>query len=252
MGFLKIIRLGIAFCVIFTFILIIRWTVLPHLKVFVHALPPTHLWKGAWDVAISAGMQLMPYIITTFVILYFIYKIVSKIPIIGKIIVKIPPFPDLKRSGIFNLLDGLFGIIFSRSSLKDRLHRFAYAIGAFIEANFKFAADTTDEVLGITDKINRLNNKIKIPTSINLTNGKGSTDLESEEITAVENPLLSDEQREVSDKYQQCIAENIEQLTPDMSKEDKAHFINRNRITQIQCKAQKLQTSLSFITNKFL
>lgn len=266
MNFLKMIRLGIAFIVIFTFILIIRWTVLPHLKVFFHALPPAPIMEGIWSAAIGTGMQIMPYILATFVVLYFLYKIISKIKLIGKIILKIPPFPDIKRSGLIGLFDGIFGIIFSRDSIPKRFQRLAYAIGAFIEANFKFAADTTDEVLGITPMINKLNKKItsagqsatqslmKIPNKINLTNGKGAEDIKDTP-DPYENdpvPLLSDEQREIDDKYQLCVAENIKQITPDMSKEDIDYWQNQNKLSQIRCKVQKLQTSLAFFTNKFM
>ena len=97
---MKIIRLAIAFVIMFTMILILRWTVLPHLKVFVHALTPTPFWEGLWSTLIGIGMQLMPYILATFVIIYFLYKIISKIPLIGKIILKIPPFPEFRRSGL--------------------------------------------------------------------------------------------------------------------------------------------------------
>ena len=35
-------------------------------------------------------------------------------------------------------------------------------------------------------------------------------------------------------------------------KEDIAHIPNENKRAQIQCKVQKLQTSLAFFTNKFM
>ena len=277
---MKIIRLAIAFVIMFTMILILRWTVLPHLKVFVHALTPTPFWEGLWSTLIGIGMQLMPYILATFVIIYFLYKIISKIPLIGKIILKIPPFPEFRRSGLIGLFDGIFGIIFSRDSIPKRFQRLAYAIGSFIEQNFKFTIDTTDEVLGITPMINKLNNKItsakgsiensvyKLPGKINLTNGKGAEDIKTppDPYANDPNPILNDEQREIDDKYQQCVAENIKPipiLTPEMikdmskeelekKKEDIAHIPNENKRAQIQCKVQKLQTSLAFFTNKFM
>ena len=275
MNILRMIRLAIAFVIIFTFILIIRWTVLPHLKVFFHALPPAPLWEGIWSAIIGAGMQIMPFILAAFVIIYFLYKIISKIPLIGKIILKIPPFPEFKRSGLIGLFDGVFGIIFSRDSIPKRFQRLAYAIGAFIEANFKFAADTTDEVLGITPMINKINSKItsakgsienstyKLPTKINLTNGKGAEDIKDppDPYANQPNPILNDEQREVDDKYQLCISENMKPIPPissNMSKKDLeetkekvAAIQQQNKQAQLQCKVQKLQTTLAFLTNKF-
>lgn len=266
MNILKLIRLAIAFVVMFTMVLILRWTVLPHLKVFAHALTPTPFWEGLWSTAVGVGMQLMPIILTVFVIIYFLYKIISKIPLIGKIIIKIPPFPEFRRSGLIGLFDGIFGIIFSRDSISKRFQRLAYAIGAFIEQNFKFSVDATDEVLGITPMINKLNTKISstkdsvenaaysLPSKINITNGKGAEDIKDppDPYANQPNPILSDEQREIDDKYQQCIAENIKLIPPDMKEKDSLKNIeSQNKLIQLQCKVQKLQTSLSFFTNKF-
>jgi hypothetical protein len=258
------IRLAIAFVIIFTVILILRWTVLPHLKVFFHALPPAPLWEGIWNLMIGVGQQLMPYILVVFVFIYFIIKFINnvlgRIPLVGKVIkrvaMRVPPLPDFNRSGLVGLFDGIFGIVFSRDSIKVRIQKLGYAIGAFIEQNINYSVQTTDEVLGITPMLNKFNSKLKIPdtVSVNVTNGKGNEFIkETPDSSANEpDPILSDEQREIDDKYQQCISENIQPVLPDMSKDDIEYIKNQNQLAQVRCKVKKVQNSISFMTNKYV
>jgi len=265
MNLFRIIRLCIAFIIIFTFILIIRWTVLPHLKVFFHALPPAPLWEGAWNAFIGAGLQIMPFIIAVFLVLWAVYtaikKTVCRIPLFGKIICKIidrtTPFPELKRAGIFALFDAIIGIIFSPDSLSKRFTRLGQALAAFIESNFTFAAETTDEVLGITPMINKINSSIQLPKTIKLTGtdkvGKPYNDYEHPKPEVNDAPLLTDEQREMDDKYQMCIAQNTTQLTPDIIDPEQINYIKvQNQFARTQCKVNKLQSSMAYMINKYV
>jgi hypothetical protein len=264
MNLFKMIQLAISFIIIFTFILIIRWTVLPHLKVFFHGLPPAPLWEGAWNAFIGAGQQIMPFIIAAFLILYLVWKAIHKtvcrIPLIGKPICKLidrtSPFAELMRAGIFNLFDAIIGIVASRDSMSKRFSRLGQALAGFIEGNFTMAVNTTDEVLGITPLIDKINSSIKIPQSVNLTstdkNGQPYTDYKQPEPVPNDSPVLTDEQREIDDKYQMCIAQNTIQITPDMSPEDIKFYKNQNQIATTQCKVNKLQTSMAFMSNKYM
>jgi len=265
MNIFRMIQLAIAFIIIFTFILIIRWTVLPHLKIFFHGLPPAPLWEGAWNAFIGAGLQIMPFILAVFLVLYLVYKAIQKtvcrIKLIGKIICKIldrtPPFSELKRAGIFNLFDAIFGIIFSRDSISKRFTRLGQALAAFIESNFTFAVDTTDKVLGITPLIDKINSSIQIPKTIQITsktdkNGKPYDDYEHPKPDVNDAPLLTDEQREIDDKYQMCVAKNTTPITPDMTEDDVKYYKIQNQVAITRCKVNKLQTSMSYMTNKYV
>ena len=261
MNILKIIHICVAFCVIFTCVLILRWLVLPHLKVWVRALPPAPIWESMWAAAMAVGQQLLPWILAAFLFLYLIYKIIQmfvcKIPLVGKVICKIvnriPPFPELKQAGIFNLFDAIFGIVFSFDTLSGRLKRLGLAILNFIQSNFTMVIHTTDEALGISQKVDKLNSNIKLPTTINLTNGQGSSDYTQPQPTPPpENPIIQDEQREVDDKYQLCVAENTTPITGDITDVATIKQIQlRNNIQETICKANKLQTTLLFMGNKY-
>lgn len=282
MNFLKMIRLAIAFLVAFTLMMLVRLLILPHLKVFFPSLPPYPIWRAVTMTIITVGQQLMPIILLIFLFFYIVYKIINKvvcrIPIVGKIVCKIvnktPPFPEFKQSGIFGLFDGIAGIIFSRKSLKDRVKDLGLAIAAFIENSFTYTAQTVDDTFHIKQKVTKLGSDINksVSSSIdsasssinsaltlqppNLTNGKGQ-DLIKNPVDEYENepsPILEDEQKEVDDKYQQCVIENVKPIPPDsqISKYDLQHLQRQNTIAQTQCKVQKLQTSISFLTNKYL
>lgn len=250
MGFLTMIRLGIAIVVLDVVFLVARWLIIHPVKVFLPSLKPEPFWVNLTNSLTAVAHQTLPYVLIPLVILYFIYKAISKIPLIGKILVRIPPFPDLRRSGIIGLFDGLFGIIFSRASMKDRFKNFVRAILQFVQAGFKNSVDTVDNVFKIKNKLNRLNPKIKIPDSINLTGDTKYYD-DKPDTDPTTNPLMTDEQREVDDKYQLCVYENTVKITPDMKPEDISYYQTQNTIETIKCKANKLQTSLSFVTNKF-
>jgi len=263
MNILRMIRLAIAFIVVFTFILIIRWAVLPHLKVFFHGLPPAPLWEGLWNAIIGAGQQLMPFIIAAFLVFYLVYKAIQqtvcRIKLIGKIICRLvdkaPPFAQLKQAGIFSLFDAIFGIIFSRDSLKNRLKRLGRALAAFVESNFAFSVKTADETLGITPMINKINPDISLPTSINLTDKNDPSakkDYIHPQPDTTPSPVLSDEQREIDDKYQLCVAENTKQITPDMDSNQIKYIQSQNQLEQTRCKVSKFQNSLSLMTNKLM
>jgi len=272
------IRLAIAFLVAFTLMMFVRLLILPRLKVFFPSLPPYPIWRAVTMAIITIGQQLMPIILLIFLFFYIVYKIINKvvcrIPIVGKIVCKIvnktPPFPEFKQSGIFGLFDGIAGIVFSRKSLKDRVKDLGLAIAAFIENSFTFTVQTVDDTFHIKQKVNKLgsqiNNSIDSASSSinstltlqppNLTNGKGQ-DLIKNPVDEYENepsPILEDEQKEVDDKYQQCVIENVKPIPPDsqISKDDLRNLQTQNSIAQTQCKVQKLQTSISFLTNKYM
>ena len=251
MNILQAIRIGIALVVLIVSYLAFRWLILPHMKVFFPSLPPGPFWISISNAFTAVCHQAIPFILIPLVVLYFLYKIISKIPLIGKILIRIPPFPDLKRSGVIGLFDGIFGIIFSRRSLKDRFINLAQSILGFIQGSFKNSADAIDDAFHIKNKLNAFNPKLKIPDSISLTTStvyQPSPD----DNAPVENPLMTDEQKEVDDKYQMCLKQNVKVITPDMSQDDIQYYTNQNSIESVRCQVQKLQTSLSFVTNPYL
>jgi hypothetical protein len=280
MNFLKMIRLAIAFVVGFILMMLFRLLILPRLKVFFPSLPPSEFWGPITSIIIEGGKQAVPYILAAFFFFYIVYKVINKvvcrIPIVGKIVCKIvnktPPFPEFKKSGIFGLFDGISGIIFSRKSLKDRVKDLGLAIAGFIEGSFTYTAQTVDDTFHITQKVNKLRSDINksVSSSIdsasssvesaltlkppNLTNGKGD-EFNKPPVDEYENepsPILTDEQREVDDKYQQCVIENVQIIPPGMIKDDIRAIETQNTIAQTRCKVQKLQTSIAFLTNKYL
>jgi hypothetical protein len=267
------IRLAIAIVVLDVCFLVARWIIIrPPIEVFLASLPPKELWLGVLNGLTAASHQALPWILAPLAVLYFIYKLVAKIKLIGKILLRIPPFPDIKRSGIISLFDAIFGIVFGRGSIKDRLKNFARKILEFIESSFTNSVNAVDDVFHIKNKLNALNPKLKIPDSISVSNNKMfdtsasykepkkfdliSSYNKNDEVTdadQIDSPLMTEEQKEINDKYQMCVYENTIKITPDITDPEEIKFINnQNSMTQTKCKIDKFRTSLSFVTNKYL
>jgi hypothetical protein len=125
---------------------------------------------------------------------------------------------------------------------EDRVKDLGLAIAGFIEGSFTYTAQTVDDTFHITQKVNKLSSDINksVSSSIdsasssinsaltlkppNLTNGKG-VEFNKTPVDEYENepsPILEDEQKEVDDKYQQCVIENVKPIPPDsqISKDD--------------------------------
>ena len=152
------IRLAIAIVVLDVCFLVARWIIIrPPIEVFLAALPPQELWLSVLNAITAVSHQALPWILAPLAVLYFIYKLVAKIKLIGKILLRIPPFPDIKRSGIISLFDSIFGIVFGRGSIKDRLKNFARKILEFIESSFTNPVNAVDDVFHIKNKLNALN-----------------------------------------------------------------------------------------------
>jgi hypothetical protein len=175
-----------------------------------------------------------------FVLLTVIYWTISKIipKPFRKLFQRIPPFPILKQFGIFDLVGGIFGVIFSNSKFLERVEKTAYIFGAYIERN-------TTEFL----KLMGINSDIK-PTIV--PPAPEATAVEpSREETLRRNPDAEDppifgrsDARKADDEYRQCIEENIISAPPDTSVAALQSIKAKNTISRTVCKAKYLNSYL--------
>lgn len=156
MGAEKLIRLSIAFLVFYLLFFLLQPFVLPPLKVFLPALPPAILWTTLYSLIKTFMHMLFPVIIVVMLMLWaihwFIVNILMKIPIIGQIIgailLKISPFPELESTGVFSFIDSAIDILMSFDPIGKRLQRFGIAFANFAGSSVGFIVSAVQDSFG--------------------------------------------------------------------------------------------------------
>lgn len=231
-NFGKIIRFVIALCVFIIFISLARWIVLPHIKVGIPSLPPVEVTDSIWQTTMAALIQLVGWALLIFFILWIIYQILRKIPLIGPILIKAFGFifGPCRSSGIFGLYDTLFRIIFSNLSLSDRAARFFRGLMDFSKGSIGFILTTGGDLV----------------PNIDLT-GKGKNKRTESDI----DKKINDEDNQfINDQYNMCLQENLIEITPEMTKDDKSFATAKNQTTRTICKTRQLQGIMDTIIMK--
>jgi len=236
----RVLYLVIAYVILFFFWMIFRWIILPHLRVGVYALQPSFFWVSLWKVLMSIAGTLFNYICMALVMIWIVYLLIKtfipNFPIpLRTILLKIPPFPQLEKGGIFDLFSGIAGIVFSRSSFKERMVRAGKRVGMFISKN----VDLTLSVLGLKGAVDRIQfaprDGASTPPPVPKRGGhkKPSSKFEKSE------------DRLADDVYQQCMEENTIVIEDGMSEKEKQSATRKNLTTSTFCKTKSLQSYAS-------
>lgn len=242
MNIMKILHYIIVFIVGFVCFLFIRLLVLPCLKIFIPGLGNEALTK-AYDSAIEASFTVLGHIAAALLVLYLIYQVLRRIFPINLFINKIPPFRELRRSGLFGLLDALLGAFFSRGTFATRVKRFSKALGNFILSNMTMMGETTKEILhdlGVPEpKVH-----ITLPSS-------KQPPAPPPQDSVQDNPAFSEEDtNNANEQYQQCLEENTTVITADMTDNEKRQASIANATLSIQCKIKAMQSLLNIFAYK--
>ena len=216
-----------------------RFIILPHLKVGVYALKPYGLWDFLWKVIIKILFKIFSYIIMALHCLWIIWLIIKKyvpnFPIpLKNMLLKIAPFPQLERSGIFYLFGACWGAILSTSPIKDRLTRVGYALADFFTRNMDLAFST----IGLHDTVE------KIQYATRDKSGAPQPDPYRNPEPPIPPSFTDYENREIDDMYQQCIEENTVIPTEGASKLELKQLEAKNKITQTLCNTKRLQSMM--------
>lgn len=231
MNFQKIINLTIAFCTFVIFVTFARFIVLPHMKVGLPALEPNEITETGWDSALNGSIQLVGWAMLIFFILWVIYQILRKIPLIGKLIIKSLGFifNPCRSSGIFGLIDMVVGVVFSRMSLPDRAARIVRGLMDFSQNSVGFLINSSGDVI----------NSINIP--------KGKKKRQEDEL---DKKINDADTQYINNQYNMCLEENLIEITPDMVGNDKNYIISKNQTTRTICKTKQLQSIMDNIVMK--
>lgn len=223
----------VLFIVIYLLVMIGRWFVLPHLKVFPN-IPPSWLWTSIVGVILAIFTAIFHYILIALVIIYILWIIIKKFvpnfPIpFKKILLRLPPFRPLERAGILPLIDDVRKILFSVMPLKDRVEKAGRSIGRFLSRSFGF-------VLGMAGI------KFDGVSSQPSRRRGGAEDDDS--------ALSPAEALEVQEAYLQCIEESITPITPEMTTVEKQKLGLRNQQNSVICKLRQLDIQARIIGDK--
>jgi hypothetical protein len=185
------------------------------------------VWRA---ISIALLSSLLTFVISILLFLWVLWRIIKAVvpnfPIPFKLILlKIPPFPDLERARIFALFDGIFGLMFSRSTLGRRLTNFGYIIKDFLQVN---SAMLFNELKGKAG-----GGGVAEPSD---AGGGGN-------FTGAERQLINNQ-------MQQCIKEKSVQVTPDMDKATVAKTNATNLQAKLTCQLDQLKTTSNLLALK--
>lgn len=223
----------ILFIVGFVWFNIVSLLRFPHLRVFVYALEPRGLWLGIWNAIRNILIHILGYIILFLVIMYFIWlfikKVIPNFPIpLKMILLKIPPFPQLEKAGLFTFIGNILKAAFGGGRFAKRLKLVGITFRDFVARNtYRILA-----ALGI---------KITMPITIGdttITPAKPEKKRKSKK----KKKFDLDAAQKMDDELVQCLEENLATITPDMSPNEKKVVLAKNVIARTVCKARSIQS----------
>lgn len=251
----KIVWIAIMFIVGFVYFLIVRFIRLPHLKVFIYALPPHGLFVGAYNTIKGLLLQISGIIFGFFIAMTGVNFVLKYVPVVGHILRKIPPIPQLEQFGIFALIEGIFGAIFSLLPIKDRILRVLGAFATYIAVNtneFVNLLGLRQRLAVVQANVRNHSGTVKNAISDNLPGGEKSRQerLERNKKRNQFNPRIQPSQfRKMDDEYRQCVEENIISPTPGLSPNELRGIDSRNVISRTVCKTKYLNSYLDAFRN---
>jgi hypothetical protein len=247
----------ILFVVGFTYFMLVRYVRLPHLKVFIYALPPHGLWLGLYNIIKGVLIKIFGWVFMFFMVCTAIYWLIGKIPFkpIRKLLRKIPPLPILKRFGIFDFIMGLWDVIFSKMPFQNRILQAGKVYGQYIATN------TTEfmKLLQLQEKLQSMKQNIRNQANSLIPSGVDTAPTPSEpsrqetmqrNANLPQSPLFrNSEIRKIDDEYRQCLEENTISPGMDASPIELSSINSRNMISRIVCKSRYLNSYLEELRN---
>lgn len=246
MSFDKVIYYFVLFVVGFIWFTLVSFLRLPHLRVGVYAIEPKGAIMGAWRkiqvFLLIAFAVIMFFMFFMYVIWLIIKKFVPNFPIPFKtILLKIPPFPQLERAGIFAFYHNIMKAIFGKGKFAKRAKLVGKTFADFIARNTEMVM----RAIGLGYMFDTFDSK----KSNNGKYAQGDTRLApSREERMARNqkrkdpPFEAGAYRKADDEMQQCLEENTVPITKDMSKMDRQITAQRNAMSRIICKARGIQS----------
>jgi len=242
MNFGKIIHLSILFVIAWLFFIIARRFILH--DIFIPSLHPA--LKVLWNCGLSFGQFIFYAIMIVVVILWVIWNIVNRVvPKFFRKIIRWPfsPFKELDRSGLFRLLDRLFGIIFSRGTISNRLESFAESLLYFMKDSGTMLKD---------EAINELSSRVPniIDPVKNSAKEKDQSTYNDMDDNSRDINISADDMQKIEEQYQQCLEEKIKPITDSMPFLERNELKTKNSMASATCKLNKIKASFDLISTR--
>lgn len=227
----KLIDYFVLFIVLYLIWQIMRILVLPNLEIFPH-LEPLELWLPLYGLVLTVCHYITIGVIVLLLCLYVAWLVVRLL--FGFNLKRVPPWKQLSQAGLLQLIHAIFGIIFSKLSLKDRLKNVVKRIGMFLVGSYFYAVST------IMGKAKQKGINIPDPAKLMETREKTPQEIENEKISAM-STFSSDERRDIQERYLQCVEEQSDVVYPEMTNIQKAEVLTKNERVATTCKLQSFQ-----------
>lgn len=234
MNFFTIINLMIAFLVAYIMFMLMRWFVLPNIRIFPY-IYPQFLWVSLYNLLVNACTQIFAYIIMFILIMYVIWLIVRlfvpNFPIPMKsIILRLPPLYQMQKAGIFGLIDSVRKILVSNDTLVRRFARAGQGISTFLIKGSGFLKGSLAEI------------GVPVPST---TTEKPKPFLDDRKSV-----FSKEQEAKANDEITQCIEENSVPIYPEMTSFEKAKFTFTNSNAGIICKAKSLSSLSNMLSER--
>lgn len=235
MGLAQILAYAALFVVGYICFIIISALRLPHLRVFVYALPPHALFLAAWSL-IKVCLRVAFFVtIIAVIFLYIIYVIVKRVipPPINWAILRAEPFRTLERTGMFRLISSIVGAIFGKGVWYERIGKAGQAFGDFLATN----SDLLMASMGLTKTTpQKPPAKRRAPSKKQQARQARAAAAKAEKQERV--------QAAVDDVYRMCLEEAIVPVTSEMGVVERRYVGTMNAINRTMCRYGQMKTRI--------
>lgn len=218
------INLMVAFIVAYLLFMLLRWLVLPNIRIFPYIYPEV-VWVTIYNVFLYICNALFHWILAFLLFLYiiwfFIMYIVPKIFFLApfkSLLLRIPPIWQFHRAGVLPLMDNVRKIIFSTDTLGHRFARAGQSLNQFVIRSMSFIYGT-----------------VAVPTQSQQPSMSGRR-IRNEKYQI----FSQEEEAKALDSLNQCIEETTIPIHPDMTSMQKAAAMVKNDTAAMACKAKQV------------
>ena len=238
------IHLAVLFITIYILWAILRWIVLPHLKVFPY-IPPQAVLVPAYNILTAIATAIFHWVLAILVCIYIIWYIINTyvpemilfFPVRGMLLA-IEPFPALTRAGILPYMDKIRKILFSVMPFKQRMQSTFTATQEFFDTSIRHV------LLSLRSEVHIAPPNINISTS--------SSSASAAAAAASQTPDQRYQDQESDELFQQCIEENTTPVEPDATLGDRLYAATQNSGVRTICAVRRLQTYANIISYRDL
>lgn len=240
-GVYELILYAILFCLAFIVLQIVRLIAIP-LDIGIPSLAPRQvtgsLWTGAMRLADYAFIAILVLMVT----LWYLYNILKRIPIIGKIVRRTTPFKELRRAGIFDLFDAIVDIFASGFS-PSAFRNFGKAVGGFLIASYQFAGDVT----GLGMNRGGSNGQAGYEPAAPSTPGVSNAERNSKDDGSEAKSFTEAERAQLRDEYLACLENNTTPFDPNADTTEALMSKIANSSVRTRCSMEQIGTMFTVL-----